>query len=138
MRLKHLSQCRLENAICLNKSAERVTIRLLDEQKVEKNAFIEFPTFFLAPSSGLTIEIIILKLLRNFRGVSSPDLAADQATKLGSTFILQIILTFKPLFAHFSAHQSLMNEFYLTLLFLDLKYIVFHIYLHLEYQYIIV
>ena len=45
MRLKHLSQCRLENAICLNKSAERVTIRLLDEQKVEKNAFIEFPTF---------------------------------------------------------------------------------------------
>ena len=107
MRLKHLSQCRLENAICLNKSAERVTIRLLDEQKVEK-------TFFLAPSSGLTIEIIILKLLRNFRGVSSPDLAADQATKLGSTFILQIILTFKPLFAHFSAHQSLMNEFYLT------------------------
>ena len=47
MGLKHLSQCRLENAICLNKSAERVTIRLLDEQKVEKNAFIdiEFPTF---------------------------------------------------------------------------------------------
>ena len=44
MGLKHLSQCRLENAICLNKSAERVTIRLLDEQNVEEiNAFIQFP-----------------------------------------------------------------------------------------------
>lgn len=103
MRLKHLSQCRLENAICLNKSAGRVTIGL-DERNAEKM----FP--FYTPTSRLAIKIIILKLLRYFRGVSSPDLAADQATKLSSTFKLQIILTFKPLFAHFSAHQSISGQ----------------------------